>query len=275
MPLTTILYQPAITGAQVLQASQSKTNITKQNAQITATQAWTKILNVVYGDFTSTLAQAITTYIMAANSQFMPAAPMPITIPPVILAQFTSLISATAKKIQSDAWKLAKSNNAKTQAAAVWTSIFKNIFEDMKTVISTGVANACNTMMTIAPPPALAPMPLVAPIPAMVALQFNAADLKNFMNAYFNAGTAKGLGNKLTSQIHAQCASMEGNAAATLIWDLIIKELQMAINTQLTNHIKLFLTTKVYLGIPGGAPCMSPSGQVVSGGGGAPSGMLF
>jgi hypothetical protein len=253
MALASLNYSPAVTGSQIKNAIQAKSQPIRSAAlaQSAATSIWTTILNEIYKDFASTLSTAIQSYICTAQVLFIPAPPSQYTVTSLSLNSFKTKAQSTASTIVNEISSNANPNNpTESQAIKIWTCILKNIFVDMKNIVGSEVANACNAGVAVVNPGAIAPphTGTISPVPAALSNQFQASYLQQLMNMYYNENNARAIASSMVSTIKSQKMQPEQ------IWDLLIEKLKTGVNSDLQKHIKSFLTLKKYYSIPLGTP---------------------
>lgn len=253
MALTSINYNPAVTGSQIKNAIQAKSQPIRSAAlaKSAATSIWATILKEIYKDFASTLSASIQSYLCTAQVLFAVAPPSQYVVTSLSLNSFKTKANPTASTIVSEISSNANPNNpTQDQAIKIWTCILKNIFTDMKNIIGSEVANACNAGVAMVNPGAIAPphTGTISLVPAYLSNPFQSSYLQQLMNMYYNENTARSIASSMVLTIQSQKMQPEQ------IWDLLIEKLKTGINTSLQSHIKNFLTSKKYYSIPIGTP---------------------
>jgi len=266
MALTQLTYQPSINGAIITNALFTGSKITKRNVSSITINQWKKVLNLLYNDFIITLGPALDIYILQATSVFVGSGTSPIIKTPLVLTTFKTKPSKTAKIIYNNIFNHYNNIPANQQSIIVWKTFFNAVFTDICDIIPNAICSSINMSTTMALPGALAPTPLVSPIPCTITINFQPAQLKILLQQYYNSATAQQIAQTITQKIYAKTKKMPARQASSFIWDTIIKQLQIGINTKLSIYVKQFLTNGVHYKIPSGAPCSTPDGVKPLGG---------
>lgn len=269
MSLSSLTYTPAITGQAIHSTITGTLGSLDPNTSSLGEMYWTMILTLLYGDFDATLSSNVLTYLQQTEVMYVPGltASVIFTGPPSF-TMFMSKIVSSASAIDSNIKARCSGQKAATTLGQWhWEEAFKQIFTDIKEVVSQGVHGAYTTSTNIAPSGALAAptLGLTAPIPATIQTPFDLDSLKGQLELQFNDGNALSLAQLLHSQILSMFSSYNSNDMWKTIgpsyWQLFMDRLKEKVETYIQDGVRNWiLASNQHFAIPSGSPGTNPAG---------------
>lgn len=263
-------YKPKVTGKQI----DSQIKLKKNLRPYQGTWIYEGLLQKLYPEFISNLTQSLETYIKTAEVIFNPVPQNQILRSPIVLTQFSSLISSSAKKIDSNIKKACKGKKANvTMGITKWLEILTQIGTDVLAVLPVSVANSLNSGQVTAPIGAIATPStgILSSVPAILQTPFNAGQLKSLLTQGLNKGGLTATANSIDKAVKGVGKKkMKEEKQGEQIWknflDIFIPYLVIQLETQ----IKIFMTTPgTNFAVPSGVP-----GNPIVSGSPTPSGLM-
>jgi len=246
MPLS---YNATVTGSVIDSAIKAKTSsMTGEASKESGKILWETVLELLYTDFKTTLAQSIMLYLQSAQVIFLPSIPVPMmAIMPIINLQHKPSATLLYNTIINQTSILRK-NAIQSAGAIIWTEFCKQVGQDILNNFPEPICRACDSAVTLVPMGFMAP-PMISSFspapPIYTGLQ--SSILKGLMTGFFGTLIAS-LGPSIDSAIKAKTSLIQNkniSQAGAIVWNTILEILIPAITLQLGTAIQLFLTQSV------------------------------
>jgi hypothetical protein len=205
---------------------------------------WETVLNIIYQDLNTTLADKLHLYLKSAKVVFPPG--VEVNLPankPKLKFNYKTAAKTINQTITTQCKNMTGEASQQT-GKIVWQNLCQQIGNDLLKIIPDAVVNSCNNVITQVPAGFMAP-PMIKSLspapPIYTGLQKDL--LKTLLEPYFKVKFIK-LGPKIDKEIKKKTSKLNTKKmekyAGQYVWDTVIKNIIPAIDKELNSKIQLF-----------------------------------
>lgn len=268
MALASFNYSPAITGSDI-------DNAVKNACQSLPSDAagkiiWPTVMSLLYADFDSTLASNILSYIQQAQVIFIAAPPVTLIFSGPPSLTFSTRAYSSATTIENNIKNKCSGKKATTDLGLYfWQELFKQIYQDIISVLPSPVTNSFSMATGIASPPALAngTMGIIVPAPIIVSstTQFISSKLESQLQKDFSTINAENDGAAVNNIQQAAFTSFttkeQHQSIGVTFWQTFLDQLKIFMSNYIQSDIGTFISSDpLHYAIPQGTLGLSAVG---------------